>query len=106
MELLWIVFITFLAVTAAYYAGGYLDRRARARQQQEEGRRREEYLARVEGFAGGFAGLIVRRGLADKKALPEIACLLSRYLEKYSEEQYTPEEWEQLCARLHALQEK
>lgn len=100
MELLWIIFITFLAVTAAYYAGGYLDRRTRTRQAEEDHRRRAEYLARTAEFARGFAGLLVQRGLAREESVFEIACMLGKYLEKYSDESYTSGEWEQLKEQL------
>ncbi|MCI8623145.1 MAG: hypothetical protein HFG26_05720 [Provencibacterium sp.] len=102
MELLWIIFVTALALTAAYYAGGYLDRRTRERQEEEDKTRRAEYLEQMAGFARGFAELLVRRGLAERGAVPEIACALSRYTAGYSEESYTGEEWRQLEAALRA----
>lgn len=106
MELLWIIFITVLAVTAAYYAGGYLDRRTRERQAAEDRQRREKYLERMAGFARGFASLLVRRGLAMEKDAPAIACALSRYMEGYSDEGYTKEEWEKLKKQLCAPDEQ
>ena len=106
MELMWIIFVTFLAVAAAYCAGGYLDRKTRARQEQEERHRREEYLSLTAEFARGFSGLLVGRGLANKEAAFEISCLLCQYLEKYSEESYAGEEWEQLKNWLHATKEQ
>ena len=102
MELLWIIFITALAVTAAYYAGGFLDRRAREQQQAQERIHREESLAQLAAFVRGFAGLLVRRGLAGQDSAPEISCLLSRYIAGFSEEGYTQEEWARLEAQLCA----
>ena len=102
MELIWIIFVTTLAVTAAYFAGGFLDRRARARQEEEESLQRAQYLARLADFSRGFTRRLAEGGLLAQESAPEIACALCRYLSDYSGEGCSEEEWAWLKGQLKA----
>lgn len=93
MELLWIITVTLLALIAAYFVGGYLDRRTRALQEQEEEQQRERYLAELADFSLGFARRLTEQGYAGEKGAQGIACLLCRYLSDYSGQGCSEQEW-------------
>lgn len=100
MELLWIISVTFLALIAAYFVGGYLDRRTRALQEQEERRQRERYLTELADFSLGFALRLTEQGLAGEEGAQGIACLLCQYLSDYSGKGCSEQEWRWLQKQL------
>jgi len=74
--MLWLILVSVLAVIAAYFLGGWMDKEADRRKEEEV----RAWRARVEEFA-----LRQAKGLADASLLPKHAVdaaakLLARYL--------------------------
>lgn len=63
MELLWLLFVTFLAVGSAYFIGGIIDRRAIARNEAVEAAQRERELVQCAKEMLTLSDQLISRGL-------------------------------------------
>lgn len=100
MELLWIVFITLIAVGVAYYVGGYIDRAQRRREEAYQRERRLERLKAIARFARGFAGRMEQRTMIPAHMVPAASRALAQYILDESAEKADTEEWEELCRQI------
>lgn len=69
MELLWLIFVTFVAVGFAYFCGGIIDRRSLQREAERAAERRAREIDRAAALCRTLAGSLVTAGLVNKEHL-------------------------------------